>query len=458
MKTIRAVVPVAFAVGAALIPAQYVASQTSAAVVASDPGARGAPAAAGGAFATLSTSQKAAFDAGQLEFAAEELVREGLGPIMNLDSCAGCHAHPAVGGTSPARNPQVSFAAKRGATNYLPSFITLNGPVREVRFVKNADGTPDGGVHALFTIKDRGDSGGCTLTQPDFNAEYANGNVIFRIPTPLFGAGLIEMIPDGAIIANAGENAALKASLGIRGRANIMVSGRTISGQANMNGNDGTVARFGWKAQNKSLLLFSGEAYNVEMGITNELFQSERDESAGCQIPAAPNDVVNTDATTPFEAINAIQKFALFQRFLAPPTPSADTPGGFDSIQRGGQKFNQVGCGLCHTPTLQTKRSTVKALRNQAVNLFSDLLLHDMGAELRDGVSQGQAGPREFRTAPLWGLGQRLFLLHDGRTSDLLASIRAHRSANSEANEVVVAFLGLTEPQKQDVLNFLRSL
>jgi CxxC motif-containing protein (DUF1111 family) len=113
---------------------------------------------------------------------------------------------------------------------------------------------------------------------------------------------------------------------------------------------------------------------------------------------------------------------------------------------------------LCHTPTLRTGRSTVVALRTTPAKLFSDLLVHDMGAGLADGVSQGQAGPREFRTAPLWGLGKRIFFLHDGRTSDLLQAINAHSSSGSEANAVVTSFQNLNDAQKQDVLNFLRSL
>ncbi|TMH19694.1 MAG: thiol oxidoreductase, partial [Betaproteobacteria bacterium] len=249
-----------------------------------------------------------------------------------------------------------------------------------------------------------------------------------------------------------------------RGRPNIVLAGHAISGQANNNGNDGTVARFGWKAQNKSLLLFSGEAYNVEMGITNELFQTERDETPSCQFSEVPNDVTKTDAKTLVEGISAIEKFAFFARFLAPPAPSRDTPGGADSIARGRKLFTDVGCALCHTPTLNTGNAAVAALRNQSVNLFSDLLVHDMGPGLADGVTQGQAGPREFRTAPLWGLGQRLFFLHDGRTSDLREAIRAHRSGSfltfnpSEANAVIGNFSKLQDNQKQDVLNFLRSL
>src|SRR6185436_1263440 len=94
------------------------------------------------------------------------------------------------------------------------------------------------------------------------------------------------------------------------------------------------------------------------------------------------------------------------------------------------------GCAFCHTPTLTTGKSKIAALSNKAVNLYSDLLLHDMGVGLSDGVSQGEAGPREFRTAPLWGLGQRLFFLHDGRASDLITAIKAHQSLGSEANSV----------------------
>jgi CxxC motif-containing protein (DUF1111 family) len=340
----------------------------------------------------------------------------------------------------------------------------LHSPPREARFVKNADGSLDGGVHDLFTIASRSDAPGCMLAQPDFERELARRNVIFRIPTPTFGAGLIEQIPDSVILANQGKEAPKKKDLRIHGRPNIVLAGHAISGQANNNGNDGTVARFGWKAQNKSLLLFSGEAYNVEMGITNELFQTERDETSTCQFAAVPNDVTKTDGKTPVEATSAIDKFALFMRFLAPPAPSRDKPGGVDSIARGRSLFGDTGCALCHTPTLNTGNAAVAALRNQPVNLFSDLLVHDMGPGLADGVTQGQAGPREFRTAPLWGLGQRLFFLHDGRASDLREAIRVHQSGSfftgnaSEANAVIRNFNALRDNEKQDILNFLRSL
>jgi CxxC motif-containing protein (DUF1111 family) len=428
-----------------------------------DPGVRGGPG-AGDPIPGLSPNQLAFFNAGKADFNAAEDVPDGLGPRMNLDSCGGCHAQPAAGGTSPAVNPQVAFASLDGGTDTVPSFIRANGPVREARFVKNADGSPDGGVHAIFTITGRTGATGCTLTQPNFAAQLANNNVIFRIPTPAFGTGLMEQIPDAAILANQAAGSTQKSTLGIKGRANFSVSGRAISGQTNNNGNDGTIARFGWKAQNKSLLLFSAEAYNVEMGITNEIFQTERDETANCQFATTPNDVQNLDATTPLEATTAIQNFSNFMRFLAPPTPSTTTPGGATSINNGKALFTSIGCALCHTPQFTTQPSTVAALSNKPVNLYSDLLVHNMGPGLADGVSQGQAGPAEFRSAPLWGLGQRIFFLHDGRTSDLLRAIQEHASGDafhhnaSEANGVIGNFNGLRDGEKQDILNFLRSL
>ena len=426
-----------------------------------DPGVRGGPAGAGGAIPGLTASEQKFFQAGLEEFAEAEGVGDGLGPRFNLDSCAGCHTQPAVGGTSPAVNPQVDIATAFGARNAVPSFITLNGPIREARFKFKPDGTRDGNVHALYVISgrvdDTGDASSCNLAQEDFAAQLAQNNVIFRIPTPMFGAGLIEMIPDSVIRANLKANAFQKAAVGIFGRHNV------LSGAPN-HGNDGTITRFGWKAQNKSLLAFSGEAYNVEMGITNELFQTERDETTNCQFVTVPNDVTNTDGAKGLDTISAIEKFAFFMRFLAPPATSSTQPGGSTSIDNGRKLFVDIGCALCHTPTLTTGNTTVAALRYRDVKLFSDLALHGMGPGLADGISQGVAKGDEFRTAPLWGLGQRIFFLHDGRTKDLVQAIQAHRSAGnsryspSEANQVIDNFDELSEDDQQDLLNFLRSL
>jgi CxxC motif-containing protein (DUF1111 family) len=413
---------------------------------AQDPGLRGGPAGAGGPLTGLNPNELRFFTSGQVDFEEQEEVDEGLGPRMNLDGCGGCHSQPATGGSSPTVNPQVAFATKGGGTDRVPSFIKLNGPIREARLVKNADGSPNGGVANTFTITGRAGATGCRLSQPDFATELANHNVIFRIPTPVFGAGLIEQIPDATILANRSANAGTKRALG-------------ITGQVNTNGNDGTITRFGWKAQNVSLLLFSGEAYNVEMGISNEIFQNEREQSVACQFATVPNGAQDFAAPDALTGTTAVQNFANFQRLLAAPVPSTDRPGGASSIANGRSLFASVGCALCHTPTMRTGNgSAVVALRNRDANLFSDLLVHNMGEGLADGVTQGSAGPREFRTAPLWGLGQRVFFLHDGRTSDLKEAIQEHRSQGSEANQVIGNFNDLRETQKQDILNFLRSL
>jgi CxxC motif-containing protein (DUF1111 family) len=428
--------------------------------VAHDPGPRAGTAGVGDPprhLDGLTPAQVALFQSGADKFAQKDQVTpDGLGPTMNLDSCGGCHAQPALGGSSPNKNPQHDFWSNNlKNTNQLPPFITPNGPVREVRFKLNPDGTPDGGVHDIFTITGLAGAEGCTLKQPDFAAELARRNVIFRTPTPTFGAGLIEQIRDQDIIDS--HEKQVRNPYGIKGRLNIVNAGHTIAVRDNRNGNDGTIARFGWKAQNKSLLVFSGEAYNVEMGITNELFQTEREEKPECQKVPTPNDTTNPDKTG-VDILSDIEKFAAFMRFLAPPVPSTDEPGGAASIAAGKRRFEQVGCAVCHTPTLRTGTSTVAALDRKDVNLYSDLAIHDMGNGLADGISQGLAKGRDFRSAPLWGLGQRLFFLHDGRTSDLVQAIRQHRSPGSEANQVVRRFTRLGSKDQQDLLNFLRSL
>lgn len=426
-----------------------------------DPGPRTGTPGAGNFIAGLTSSQQSYFLDGQSRFQQVESVQNGanngLGPTFNSNSCSSCHGQPAAGGTSPSVNPQIAVANLDGASNTIPSFITLNGPVREARFKFATDpsgrltNTPDGGVHGLFTITGRSDAPTCQLAQPNFERMLNENNISFRIPTPVFGLGLVESISDDAILANQAAGADRKEDLG-------------VSGSPNRSGNDGSITRFGWKAQNKSLVMFAGEAYNVEMGITNEVFPNERGYPptplpSGCLINPTPEDATNFDATTSVAIPSDVVAFGDFMRFLDQPAPSCTGTSCSQSIQNGRNLFiNVAKCSVCHTPSLTTGSSYVPALSNIQANLFSDLLLHHMGSGLADGVSQGAAGPDQFRTAPLWGLGQRLFFLHDGRTSDLLQAIEDHAGSGSEANAVIRNFNGLTENQKQDLLNFLRSL
>jgi len=448
-----------------------------------DPGVQGGAARAGSPLASVSSSD------GSLQFFLNGLSRfqdiesvsnsptgnNGLGPRFNFNQCSGCHLQPAVGGSGPANNPQFQVIANgivSGSTNSIPSFITANGPTREARFpfFFDANGnpnpnSPNGGVETLFTVSGRSDAGSCSLQQPSFAQAQQTNNLIFRIPTPVFGAGLIENLDDSTLLRNQAANASN--NLG-------------ISGTFNRNGNDGTIARFGWKAQNKSLELFAGEAYNVEMGISNEIFTQDRPlpgEDMGTGLAATclnlsgsgyPEDATNfatkagsdqfaTNASIPSDTV----MFAMFMRLLAPPTPSTTTPGGATSIANGRRLFSAIGCATCHTPTFNSTQPSnfTSSLGNAPVNAFSDLEIHHMGTGLADNVSQGGAGGDQFRTAPLWGLGQRIFLLHDGRTTNLLTAIEAHESNGSEGTQAEINFDQLlTTSQQQDVLNFLRSL
>jgi len=433
-----------------------------------DPGVRGGVAGAGGPLQGLTADELAFFQDGLTRFATIESVgagaNSGLGPRFNSNSCLSCHAYPNVGGSSPGANPLIEVATFMGARNTVPWFITAQGPVREARFKQGPNGIEDGSVHDLFVITGGSHAGECNIAQPDFQppgnpltGQGGNPNVVFRIPTPIFGAGLIEAIPDAEILANMAVDTHRKKPMGIYGHPNAH-----LAGNVNRNAADGTITRFGWKAQTNSLLMFSGEAYSIEMGVTNQLFPQEREESPDCVLGPTPEDASVFASPAPGEMASDIVGFANFMRLLAPPAPAPDTL----STQRGREAFISVGCALCHTPAFTTGRAIDSgspsrpsaALSNQVVNLWSDLLLHHMGKDLSDGITQGAAGPDEFRTAPLWGLGQRIFFLHDGRTTDLLKAIEAHKSRDSEANRVIDQFHRLRRESQQDIVNFLRGL
>jgi CxxC motif-containing protein (DUF1111 family) len=416
------------------------------------------------------------------DFPQTQTNSNGLGTVFNSDNCFECHAQPTLGGSGgfiaahkgyPAQNPAFDLVPHRfGRTNVVPSFEKQFGPIREVRFKFNPDGTRDGGVHALYTQKgDISDqsNGGCSATQPDFATQLANNNLSFRIPLQLFGLGLIESIQDSEILAHQAATASQRAALG-------------ITGHPNRSANDGTISRFGWKSQNKSIAIFAGEAYNVEMGVTNDVFPQARDENPTCAIgKPEPNDINRVDPTdaqnhafnNPLHELPDWQMFFIMMRFMDAPQPAAYPSA---SATRGGTIFAQIGCGLCHTPQMKTGGTAGVAnqsaggafnspvLVDRPVNLFSDLLVHHMGPGLADNVVQGNAGPDEFRSTPLWGVGQRIFFLHDGRTSDIQQAILLHASTGngtylpSEANGVINNFNGLSAADKQAVLDFLRSL
>src|SRR5208282_4784607 len=288
------------------------------------------------------------------------------------------------------------------------------------------------GQEDIFTVTAHSDAGTCNSSTapppPNFAQAQAANNIAFRIPTPTFGAGLIENLDDSTLLNNQVKN--LNNNFG-------------IAGTFNRDGNDGTISRFGWKAQNKSLHIFTAEAFNVEMGITNELFPQERplpeEDQFGLGLPPTclnlagfgyPEDRSNPMSTPNSAVLDDVSAIANFMRFLAPPPPGGVLINGYqvpkEWIAEGSTLFNSIGCATCHNPTPGTTQVSnfVPALSNAPVPAFSDLEIHHMGTGLADNVSQGSAGGDQFRTAPLWGLGQRIFLLHDGRTTNLLTAIQ----------------------------------
>jgi len=449
-----------------------------------DPGVQSANRGTGAALSSVSSNSPsgilAFFTDGQTRFQAVESVsgspagNNGLGPRFNSNSCSSCHAQPAVGGTGAATNPEFSFPSNGVAPgNTVPSFITATGPTLEARFpfFFNSNGTvntnaPNGGVEDLYTVTGRSDAGTCnsatTLPQPSFATAVSENNVIFRIPTPTFGAGLIENLDDSTLLNNQLKN--LNNNLG-------------ISGTFNHNGNDGTISRFGWKAQNKSLHIFAGEAYNVEMGISNLLFPQDRplpgEDQLQTGLPSTclnlsgtgyPEDTSNPAATPNSAVLDDVSAFANFMRSLAPPPTGGVILNGqsvsASTISAGSSLFVSIGCSTCHNPSPGTTQASnfTSSLSKVAVNSYSDIEIHFMGNTLADNVSQGGAGGDQFRTAPLWGLGQRIFLLHDGRTTNLITAIQDHASHGSEASFVEEQFFNLNSTQQQEILDFLRSL
>jgi len=383
---------------------------------------------------------------------ATQVTGAGLGPAFNGTDCAECHAQPTVGGTGPAVNPQIRTATLDGAKNTIPPFITANGPTREARFISNPDGTTDSGVHDLFVITGRSDAPGCTAAQPNFPQAIANNNISFRIPTPLFGLGLVENTPDTNLRND---------ELGV---ASEQTTDGVLPGVFQLSGNDGTIMRFGWKAQNKSIGIFAGEAYNVEQGVTNDLFPTERVEQTNCQFNGLPEDLANELPNTQVAGVtfgasqfsSDVVNFTNFIRLAAAPVPAPATT----TTSAGATIFNSIGCNACHIVSHTTGLSAYGAgnLNFVTYHPYSDFALHDMGSKLNDHIIQGAAVGNQFRTAPLWGVGQRIFFLSDGRTSDITVAIEDHSGTNSEANTVINNYNALSVTQQQQLVDFLRSL
>ena len=357
----------------------------------------------------LSAQQRKDFDDGLAEFSDVEKAEDGLGPVFNGKSCAECHAVPSVGGSEP--NVGVARETRIGRI-FNGAFDPLDGSVP-------GSVNRGGGLLQQRAI----DLPGCHLKGEVVPPEATI--VSLRNSTPLFGAGLIEAIPDGTILANQSNG----------GRPNYVLNPDTGGTE---------LGRFGWKAQVATVHQFAGDAYLNELGVTNPSFPKEN-LPQGEPIPAGCDTVHD-----PEDDGSGVTAFANFMRFLAPVPPRLPaTP----EVQSGQQLFTQVGCASCHVPMMMTGANSVAALDKKPVNLFSDLLLHDVGTG--DGIEQGQAKGNDFRTAPLWGLSRRDRYMHDGRSNTIEKAILRH---GGEAQHAINLLAGLSRSDYAQLLSFLGSL
>ncbi|HJU42077.1 MAG TPA: di-heme oxidoredictase family protein [Vicinamibacterales bacterium] len=348
------------------------------------------------------------FRIGLEDFREIEEASDGLGPLFNGTGCAVCHNVPAIGGSSPMTELRGGFRDSSGR------FHIVGGTT----------------LFQMFSLPDHRCQ---AIIPPEANV------VARRAPIPLFGAGLVEAIPDETLLAL--EDPFDRDRDGISGRAAVVVDKAT--GQRR-------VGRFGWKAQIATLLTFSGDAYTNEMGITNDVFPEEprggvsEERLRECDRLKDPEDVVDRRTGK-----RAIDNFEAFMRFLAPSPRGPIT----EEVRTGEQVFAAIGCTSCHVPALSTGAHASAALHRKPVPLFSDLLLHELGTG--DGIEQGAAEPDEIRTPALWGLRLRRPLLHDGSAATTDEAIRRHAG---EASGVIERYRSLTNEQRRALLTFLDSL
>jgi CxxC motif-containing protein (DUF1111 family) len=355
----------------------------------------------------LTSAQAADFAAGKSEFLNIETVEGGLGPIFNDVSCVACHFEGGAGGGS--RTLVTRFG--RVSNGVFDPLVELGGPLLQRKAISPAY---------------------LEVVPKEANI------VAHRITTPLFGAGLVEAIPDAAI---ASYVSALKPD-GVKGRAAMVTD--PVSSKLR-------VGRFGWKAQHATLDGFAADAYLNEMGITSRYFPNENAPNGNKALLVLADKVSDPeDALAAGSAKSDLNLAADYMRLLAPVPRLDPSP----AIKAGEAVFFQVGCAVCHVPSMKTGPSPIAALSNQTVNLYSDLLLHDMGA-LGDGIVQAPATGREMRTAPLWGLRLRSLYLHDGRASTVDLAILAH---DGEAKAARDRFVKLPAASRQALAAFLTSL
>ena len=342
----------------------------------------------------------------------------GLGPTFNADSCASCHQMPVAGGSAPRYRDFWLVKSERWDGALVNAGTNGESPVRNLY-----------ATAPLFHVP----------TVEDISL-YAR-----RSTPPMFGVGLFAFVEDKTILSMADPED--DNDDGISGRANY---------------EKGEVGRFGYKSQAASLESFNRGAIFNQMGITsNPLFYTfpELDDQAWnysafslineakAQVAALDEPTIDDDGIPDPEISNeAQQDLLIFSTYIGVPTPTPLSERTNDSLQ-GEDIFSDIGCTDCHRPSIPSVIGMLPA--------YTDLLLHDMGAELGDGIKAGFADANEFRTQPLWGVGLHPPYLHDGRADTLQEAIEWH---GGEAQNSRDEWLALSILEQQQILEFLGDL
>lgn len=360
----------------------------------------------GGPLPNLTAEQRAQFLEGKKVFQRVFEPKDGLGPLFNSVSCAECHEDPVVGGVGD----EIEVHAGRFANGSCEDLFAEGGPVIQ----QNA--TPL--LRALGILKEQ--------VPP-------NATVAHRSTPAVFGFGLVDAIPEATVLAHEDPNDAN--GDGIYGRAS-----RTI---------DGRVGRFGRKAAVATLFDFNAGALPFEQGITTPLSPVEQ------TLNGKPMPPGTDPAKDPEISLEDIKKLDAFVRFLAaPPRQSLVSYEDQALAKRGEELFTTLKCAVCHIPKMKTGPNPVKALDRQYVELYSDLLVHDMGPELAD-ICLGDTRPAEFRTELLMGLHLREHFLHDGSAKSVQEAIQRHGGEGSKSRD---KYKALSDADKKALLKFLQTL
>jgi CxxC motif-containing protein (DUF1111 family) len=377
-------------------------------------------AAPGGPLPGLTSAERAAFERGKRVFERRFTPEEGLGPRYNASSCASCHSVPALGGSAPLyRNFYLGMAGPLGRQTPLPGLGSAVVPA----FGNGERFSTEVGRTSL-----------AELAEPVTIAQ--------RNSPPLFGVGLFEFVSDATLLARADPNDE---------------DGDGISGRFNTD--NGALGRFGFKAQSNNVELFTRAPLVNQLGITSDPFlgsgavvglaHAPRQVSSDPDLPSTDSDPHPDPEISPRDLGDLIA----FTRFLAPPAPLLPFS---PEARRGETRFDVLGCARCHVPELPSARGPVRA--------YTDLLLHDLGPELADGLGFGvpqaaslapPTAAGEFRTQPLWGVSLSAPFLHDGRAETLREALLLHAG---EARAARDAFLALPAQEQAELLAFLEHL